>query len=313
MNPKLITTVESFSAIVANIMNELNISLDRLKTKRAPNGLPERIAEELNKAERDAGRPETWNASNVSKRYKTFQANGSLFPAIEHALGSERCEQSEPVSEKAPKAEHSEPDEHSRGRRLGSEQLERSEREEPPQKNASGAEPPEPPELAEQIDLDEPNDVSFAAEDLAFDIEPCSDPSEQSEHVGQADISERMKLALKALAREVFEQMISTVTNVKTGLHATSEDLPPEPVELTGTGRGGRRQVREYGKLSATVDNVLFELFRTECKERGLSAGRMLDAILWNHYNRPDLSYMRPDAEQRARERPKRQSTSRSE
>jgi hypothetical protein len=262
-----IASVDAFAAIVVNVMNALNIPLDRLvdPTKtRTPNGFPEALAHALNDVELSDAGPADWNASKVSKRYKKWQVEGSLFPAIERALSSERCEQSEPSMKPSDRGEHS-----------------------------------------KHHDLDEPEDISFSAEDLSLDLSLCSEPSEQN---GLTDITDAMKAAIKALAKEVFVEMMISVPNVRTVTHEMADDLPPEPLKLSGTGKGGRRQTREYGKLSATLDFVLFEHFRSECSERKLSAGRLLDAILWDRYGRPELSYQRADAQERARARPKRSS-----
>ncbi len=53
----------------------------------------------------------------------------------------------------------------------------------------------------------------------------------------------------------------------------------------------GRRENRTYVKLSGTIDSNLHELFEKERSERGLSVGKLLDAILWDRYGRPKLTY----------------------
>ncbi|MEW6347688.1 MAG: hypothetical protein AB1646_01385 [Thermodesulfobacteriota bacterium] len=68
-----------------------------------------------------------------------------------------------------------------------------------------------------------------------------------------------------------------------------TEDMPPEPQYLKG--QKGRREARAWEKLTITVDTVLAERFKKECTEHSLSAGKMMDAILWARYGKPKLSY----------------------
>lgn len=264
-NEGKVATVDAFAAMVANVMKDMNIRLARLKDpgkKRTPNGFPEAMARVLNEVETADAGPAQWSAKSVSKHYKSWQADGSLFPAIERSLSGECSEQSE--SEQTPGRE----DLHT----VHSEQ-------------------------------DESENIALSDEDLPLDFSECSEPSEQPELSG---IPEPMKTAFRAMAKEVFEEMLATAPNVQRVRREMSDDLPPEPEELQDSGKGGRRQTRTYEKLSATVDTELFKRFRAERKERGLSAGRLLDAILWHWYHKPELSYQQPDAVERARDRPKR-------
>ena len=276
-----VATVEAFAEIVVNVLNDMHIPVDQLKDptkKRTPNGFPEAMARALNHAELTDGGPAEWNAKAVSKRYKAFQADGSLFPAIESALCGERAEQSEQATEKQEPSEHPEP-----------------------------AEQPETAEPEESIDST--LDLSERAEQSEHKEGPQSLPDGGVVLLPSEldQIAEHVTPIIQRIVQEAFDKMMTTVPNIPTVPNADTSDLPPEPASLKGTEKGGRRQTRQYEKLSCTVDSVLFELFRSECTERKLSAGRMLDALLWNHYGRPELSYQQADAEQRAKDRPKRQ------
>lgn len=331
--------IKHFAAVVANVMSEMDISLDRLKDstkKRTPNGFPEAVAKALN-AEKGQSGPATWTNSYVSKCYKMWQGDGSLFPAIEEALhakqsaGGEHSEQNEQtVNDPKQKAAadyspHSERDD--------DKQLHDALQANVSEEIADTPDSELPKQASNQLDRDDPKEWSAHSEQKATETidvvtDKCSECSEglqlyesdavaenndpssvtgrQTDNEGPADIPENMKAAIRVLAKEVFQELVGSAPNVHSVPKLDDAMFPPEPQELENTGKGGRRQIREYQKLSATVDSVLFDRFRSECKDRKLSAGRMLDAILWNWYGRPELSYQREDAETRARERPKR-------
>jgi len=103
-------------------------------------------------------------------------------------------------------------------------------------------------------------------------------------------IDEETEKRIRAIAREVFGEMINAY-DVK-ALMPTDEDMPPEPHTITGEGRG-RKEDRKYQRITMTIDDKLAELFKQEMKARNLSAGKLLDAILWNRYSKPLLSYQK--------------------
>ncbi len=101
-------------------------------------------------------------------------------------------------------------------------------------------------------------------------------------------INEELEKQMQTVAREVFREMIAAY-NVQS-LMPNNEASPPEPSTVTGEGRG-RKENRQYERITVTIDQKLAGLFRQEMKARNLSAGRLMDVILWNRYNRPRLSY----------------------
>ncbi|MBI4965514.1 MAG: hypothetical protein HY913_19710 [Desulfomonile tiedjei] len=68
------------------------------------------------------------------------------------------------------------------------------------------------------------------------------------------------------------------------------DDVPPEPEVIKGEGKG-RRENRDYVKVSVTVDKVLWEKFTKERNRMKVSSGRLMDIILWRAFGRPRLSY----------------------
>jgi len=136
--------------------------------------------------------------------------------------------------------------------------------------------------------------------EYAGPIEGHHEPSESYEHedplqsrddrADQYD-DNRLERRMKEIAREVFREMM----NVQRARAAfpDNEPMPPEPETIKHEGRG-RRENRKYERLTLTVDRELARLFKAEVKDRKLSAGKVMDAILWNRYGRPALSYGSP-------------------
>ncbi len=101
-------------------------------------------------------------------------------------------------------------------------------------------------------------------------------------------IDEETQKHIRNIAREVFQEMIKAY-DVK-NLMPTDEDMPPEPSTITGEGKG-RKENRQYERITVTIDEKLADLFKQEMKARTLSAGKLMDVILWNRYSKPRLSY----------------------
>ena len=106
-------------------------------------------------------------------------------------------------------------------------------------------------------------------------------------------IDEEMEKRIRIIAKEVFREMIDAY-DVKT-LMPADEDMPPEPSTITGEGRG-RKENRQYERITVTIDEKLADLFKQEMKARNLSAGRLMDVILWNRYNKPLLTYQKQNS-----------------
>jgi hypothetical protein len=112
-------------------------------------------------------------------------------------------------------------------------------------------------------------------------------------------IPEGWEEQMEAIARAVFTEMMG---NAQIGVGATyipieGEEIPPEPQVIKKHGKG-RKENRKYERLTVSLDSCLFERFKTEMRSRGLSAGKLMDVILWNRYGRPQLSYQGKDQQE---------------
>jgi hypothetical protein len=101
---------------------------------------------------------------------------------------------------------------------------------------------------------------------------------------------------MKAIASAVFTEMIAAAQGdiSPTFVPIEGEEIPPEPQVVTGHGKG-RKENRKYERLTVSLDKVLLDKFKQEMRSRNLSAGKLLDVILWNRYGRPKLSYQAED------------------
>ena len=50
------------------------------------------------------------------------------------------------------------------------------------------------------------------------------------------------------------------------------------------------------GSISGNIDLTLIEKFEEERENRGLTADKLLETILWNYYDRPSLSFQQPES-----------------
>jgi len=103
-----------------------------------------------------------------------------------------------------------------------------------------------------------------------------------------SDIDER----IRAVVRQVFQEMIHDI-DIERRASIETDDVPPEPEVIKGEGKG-RRENRDYVKVSVTVDKVLWEKFTKERDRMKVSSGRLMDIILWRAFGRPALSYEMP-------------------
>lgn len=139
------------------------------------------------------------------------------------------------------------------------------------------------------------------------EIPHCSEPAERNDDkiseprkagespaplpcISLSEIDER----IRAVSREVFEEFIHNMGIEKKTIMET-EDAPPEPEVIKGEGKG-RRENRDYVKVSVTIDKVLWEKFTEERDRMRVSSGRLMDIILWRAFGRPSLSYERGPA-----------------
>jgi len=71
-------------------------------------------------------------------------------------------------------------------------------------------------------------------------------------------------------------------------------ELPPPREKVKGpkglpVGRG------ERVKIGVTLDKAIADRFEAEYKRLGLSASTLIETILWHWFNRPILSFQKPD------------------
>lgn len=93
--------------------------------------------------------------------------------------------------------------------------------------------------------------------------------------------------------REIVQEELSHIQDRGMSIHNDMNEsfsLCPESPTIKGEGQG-RRQEREYDRVSITVDKVLWRLFREEQQRLKIPAPRLLDSILWHRYGQPRLSF----------------------
>jgi hypothetical protein len=102
--------------------------------------------------------------------------------------------------------------------------------------------------------------------------------------------AEEWKSRVKAVAREVFQEMFDDYKPIVKHVPIEGEDTPPEPKTIRKHGKG-RKENRKYKRLTVAIDVNLAERFEAEMRSRSLSAGKLMDVILWNRYGKIPLSY----------------------
>ena len=66
-------------------------------------------------------------------------------------------------------------------------------------------------------------------------------------------------------------------------------DLVPEPETVKGS--IGRKLTRQFVKTTLTIDKNLWLLFEQQAKSLKIDKSRLLDSILWLHFDKPTLTY----------------------
>ena len=99
------------------------------------------------------------------------------------------------------------------------------------------------------------------------------------------EIDAQLREQMREIAREVCQEMIESLRPRV----VAAEDLPPEPQSIKG--KPGRRQNRDYEKISVTLDSALWEKFKAERDRLKVSNSRLIDIILWQRYGKPRLSF----------------------
>jgi hypothetical protein len=139
-----------------------------------------------------------------------------------------------------------------------------------------------------------PSEPSSRSEQPApeTDTAPPSELSERSVHT-PTDLPETTWQAIddriRAMVKDILPEVIHNMQNEQ-NIIPISQDVPTRPETIKGEGQG-RRQNREYRKVSLTIDRVLWDKFKAESERSKISLGVLIDEILWRHYGRPALSY----------------------
>jgi hypothetical protein len=245
--------------IIARVLNDYGC----LNSRRKPFA-QSTLRKEYSTLKKD---PEKW-LSIMNEGLRSEQAENS-----DQGEGSERpeCYDQEAYSDKG---QYSDQSEHSEDKAPGSFQEDNSERAEYSERGACSPqeERSEYGEYSEQGERSEPDQRSDQ-------YEPWEDRMREiAEEVCQTTF-QNIRNEMKDLA------IVPHVPNVQ-----NDTEVPPEPETITG-----RKQNRLYGKLSATTDGVLVDLFIAEAKQHKVSTGRLMDIILWGRYGRPVLSYQMPE------------------
>jgi len=74
------------------------------------------------------------------------------------------------------------------------------------------------------------------------------------------------------------------------GVEGDMLDDPPRPAR-----EGKKFKDRETEYLRCLIDKKLYERVEKDAGHYGGNISRTVDAILWRYYNRPRLSYEKPD------------------
>jgi hypothetical protein len=137
--------------------------------------------------------------------------------------------------------------------------------------------------LFEQGEHSEDNELSTSPVDNSDVTEKVINSPGEFIHSAEVDNH------IREIAREVFAELFQNLQNER-NIIAESQDMPPEPETIKKAGKG-RRENRDYVKMSVTVDRALWEIFEKERARLKVSSGRMMDILLWRAFGKPKLSY----------------------
>lgn len=155
----------------------------------------------------------------------------------------------------------------------------------------------EAPALDEHAQRDEhyAESDSPSSEHEAHYAQPMEPTPDLIAQIREAILPE-MESRMESIAKDVYENMSAATLNVH-NVMKPDDVLPPEPTTIKGEGKG-RKETREYERITSAIDVELVKLMKQEMREKGMSAGRLMDAILWNRYGRPTLSYMNAETDE---------------
>ncbi|MGO9569722.1 MAG: hypothetical protein ACLP5H_19495 [Desulfomonilaceae bacterium] len=116
----------------------------------------------------------------------------------------------------------------------------------------------------------------------------------------QQSFPENWEERMRQIAKEVFQEMIQNMPAVG-NIITDTQDIPPAPETLKREGKG-RRENRDYQKVSITIDTVLWDKIMQEKDRMRVSTGRAMDIVLWRYFGKPLLSFQLPESERKALE-----------
>jgi hypothetical protein len=106
--------------------------------------------------------------------------------------------------------------------------------------------------------------------------------------------------SLKVFIQESIAEKMAAITPLSSPSPVQapiSDDFPPEPRVISGAGKG-RRETRKYARISLTIDQNLWDLVQRDMERMKVSAGRMIDILLWRAYGKPRLSFEEPELQE---------------
>jgi len=111
-------------------------------------------------------------------------------------------------------------------------------------------------------------------------------------HERSADYEPQKPEAWENRVREIVREEMQSLMNLQNvqPVMPGEEEAPPESKTIKGQGKG-RKEPRDYERVTLTLDKELARLFKQEQKRHGISAGKLFDRILWHRYGKPKLSY----------------------
>ncbi|MFH1115858.1 MAG: hypothetical protein V1792_18260 [Pseudomonadota bacterium] len=126
-----------------------------------------------------------------------------------------------------------------------------------------------------------------------------SEHSERSEHIEYSEHGEPSEGDVRDLARAVIsllkddcrvqEAMREVLSSVECTRQEQQHEMPPQPERVTD---------RRWEKLAGTCDCELVKLFHEKRRTLRLSVSQMLDYVLWNFFDKPQLSFQSERSEE---------------
>ncbi len=116
------------------------------------------------------------------------------------------------------------------------------------------------------------------------------DASEVSDTIqnNNSDFSEDQKYLIRQIVRAEIQEFLSE----QKFPNFQSVELPPPPEKVLG--ESGRRVTQgKRIKFASTCDSELFATFEAWRKKLGLNTARAIDTVLWNFFNKPQLSFQK--------------------